>query len=566
MPLSAMIRMGLMAAMLAAVTLALPTESFAQPTGAPAAGAAASVPVQPPATCDGYVGLMHHMAGCIRDTIAQSADKFFDDVYPALRAAIAGILTLAVVVYGVMLSMGMVEKLGRDTFVLLLKIAAISFFVTSSPFTYTTIIGAMDGASAAVVSYTPPSGPADNAGSDYNQSVCMKNMIEAQGNADPSKPVITPWLAIDCLIDSVIGIKILPKAGGPAVGDEKWFNTALDSADPTKSSQGLARGLIFFFFSSLQTSILGAVLALVAFFFVYGLLWLIVRVFFGYIAGYMGVALLVILSPLFIPLILFRDTKQYFDKWVKLLIGFTMQPILMLVFVIFSITAVDFAAFSGNYSIVYRIAGDASRTTPFSLNEYLTKQRNASGGEDTSSPPCETCGPIVATKDKPLAAVKAAPKDADKDTKPPIESKDKGGVVDDLNYSACTDKNMKADKSGALKKFCDAQYTIRLQLKNIDWDKMAAARTPAVSADGGATPGQQIAREVLSAVFFCCMVVFILNGMLVVVTSIILDLVGDSVQSPDLNTAFGSGFGGKQGGGIAGILNRATAPLKRGGR
>lgn len=559
------IRMICFAAIVAAFAFVLPLDALATSAPTASAGPAASVPVQPASTCDGYVGLMHHMAGCIRDTITQSADIFFDEVYPALRTAIGGILTLAVVVYGVMLSMGMVEKLGRDTFVLLLKIAAISFFVTSSPFTYKTIIGAMDAAAGEVVSYTPPSGPADNAGSDYNQSVCMKNMIEAQAKTDPSKPIITPWLGIDCLIDSVIGIKILPKAGGPAVGDEKWFNTALDSADPTKSSQGLARGLIFFFFSSLQTSVLGAVLALVAFFFVYGLLWLIIRTFFGYIAGYMGVALLVILSPLFIPLILFRDTKQYFDKWVKLLVGFTMQPILMLVFVIFSITAVDFAAFSGNYSIVYRIAGDASRTTPFSLNDYLTTQRDESGQPDTSSPPCEKCGPIIATKDKPLAAVKTVPKEADKDTKVPIESKDIGGVVDDLNYSACTDKNMKADKSGALKKICDAQYTIRAQLKNIDWDKMAAARKPAVSVEGDAKPGEQIAREVLSAVFFCCMVVFILNGMLKVVTSIILDLVGDFGQTADLN-ALGSGPNGQQGGGISGIVSKATAQFSGGKR
>lgn len=568
----AVIWLGMCMAVVVMSSLALPLEAWAEAAASPAPAAA----IAPPSSCDGYVGLTHHIAGCIRDTISKSADRFFTRIYPAFESAIGAVLTLAVLIYGVMLSFGLVEKVGRDTFVLLLKIAAILFFVTNSPWVFKTVLGAMDAAAGAVVSYAPPSGAADNVGSDYSQSVCMKTMVEEQAKADKSKPIITPWLGIDCLIDSVIGIRIPPDATATAAGSQTWFNTTLENADPTKPNRGLTRGLAYFFYSSLQSSVLGVLLSIVGFFFIYGLLSLIVRTFFGYIAGYVGVAVIVILSPLFIPMVLFKETRQYFEKWARLLIGFSLQPVIMLVFVIFSLTAVDLAAFSGSYSIVYQIAGDASRTAPFSLNDYLTTQRDAAGNPDTSDPPCDTCGPIVATKDRSLAQVKAAPKEADIDTRAPVGSRDVGGVVDNIAFSACTPENIAADEANpetthALKRYCDAHYDIRLPLNNIDWDKLAAAHKPAFTApQAGTTQAQQAALQVFASVVFCCIVVFILNGVLAIVPAIALDLVGDIAQSPDINSIFSGTLGGSRSGqtnsaisGLAGRLSSLTGSAGR---
>lgn len=570
-----------MMACVAMAILATPREGVAQasptpPVSSPGTG------IEPPSACDGFVGVTHRLAGCIRITIDEGAQRFFDDVYPGLQRAIGGVLTLAIVIYGVMISYGLVEKVGRDTFVLLLKIAAVVYFVTSSPFMFRTIIGAMDGASAAVISYSPPSGSADNAGSDYNQSVCMQAMVAAQAASNGSlptgsnpRPVITPWLGIDCLIDSVIGIKILPASGNAApLGSGEWFNkTYADTKDETQGD-GPARGLLFFFFSSMQSSVTGGLLAVVGFFFVFGLLSLIVRAFFVYIAGYMGVALLVILSPLFLPMILFKETKQYFDKWAKMFIGFAMQPVIMLVFIIFSLTAVDLAAFSGNYSIVYQIAGDASRTAPFSLNKYLTVNRTAAGAEAAKDcTPSKDCLPIIGQKDRNLAAVTSTPRFADADAKIPIESRDLGGITDNLAYSKCTKSNLDAaEKQGGannpLKQFCDAQYNIRVTMKSIDWERLAAARTPAVT---NATPkqnetpeqaaGKQIARQVIASVFFCVMVVFVLNGLLAVVPRIISDLVGDALQSADLNSLFSGVQGSNQKNSFSSKIGEAIGKL-----
>ncbi len=489
------------------------------------------------ADCKEYAGLTHRIAGCLRKTLDSAAAEFFLQFSDLLTVAIGAALTLSMIVYGIMLAFGMVEKLGRDTFVLLMKMAAVITFVSNSQLIYDSILDAMDGASAAVISYTPPSSAAvDSTGTKIDQTTCIKKMLEDIKNADKSQPIIAPWLGVDCLLDTVIGIKKPLKSGDPSpVFDGSWFNTKLDNADPNKSNQGMSRALIFLFFSSMQTSIVGVVLAVIGFIFIMGLLSLVVRIFFIYIMGYMGIAFLVIISPLIIPLILFHQTKQYFDKWTKLLISIAIQPVIMLVFLVFTLTAVDLAAFSGKYSIMYRIAGDKSHEANFDLNKYLTVPRTTAGAEDTATPPAETSRGIIMEVKQEVVQVKA-----DNATPPPVDSKDVGSVAHNLVFSKCTKTNLDADKSGTLAKVCNTYYPISKEMNKIDWLLMAKARTPAVKMPDGSDPStdekrkQQMANEVLAACFFCAVVVFVMNGLVKMVPSVAHNLMGDMGQSPNI--------------------------------
>jgi type IV secretory pathway VirB6-like protein len=489
------------------------------------------------ADCKEYAGLTHRMAGCLRKTLDSAAAEFFLQFGDLLTVAIGGALTLAMIVYGIMLAFGMVEKLGRDTFILLMKMAAVITFASNSQLIYDTVIDAMDGASAAVISYTPPSSAVvDASGTKIDQTTCIKKMLEDIASADKSQPIIAPWLGVDCLLDTVIGIKKPLKAGDPApVFDGSWFNPKLDDANVAKSNQGMARALIFLFFSSMQTSIVGLVLAIIGFIFVMGLLALVVRIFFIYIMGYMGIAFLVIISPLIIPLILFHQTKQYFDKWTKLLISIAIQPVIMLVFLIFTLTAVDLAAFSGKYSIMYRIAGDASQAANFDLNRYLTVPRTAAGAEDKAVPPADTSKAIILKVSKEMAQIKG-----DNPTPPPVDSKDVGSVAHSLVFSKCTKTNIEADKSGVMAKVCATSYPVSAKLNSIDWLLMAKARTPAVKMPDGSDPAtdekrkQQMLNEVLAACFFCAVVVFVMNGLVNMVPNVAHNLMGDMGQSPNI--------------------------------
>lgn len=494
--------------------------------------------------CHSFIGLSNRIAGCLRQTIDGAAYTYFDRIYPMLQKTIVAFITLGVVIYGVMLSQGLVERVGRDTIILLFKIASVTVFTTSSPLLYENALGLMDAASTVVVSYAPPSGPADNSGTDFTQAKCMQNMIKMQDKAnaddpDHAKPVVGPWLGIDCLLDTVIGIK-MPKTPKDTYNDNMtWFNDTLVKQGGGDNT-GMSRTLMFLFFSGAQTSTVGLLFAIIGAIVIWGLLMLIIKAFFTYIAGYIGVALMMILSPLFIPLILFRHTQEYFNKWVKVVFSFAMQPIIMLVFITFSLAAIDFAAFSGTYSIMYSIAGKATQEPKFDLNYYLTVPRDSSGGEDTNAPPAATSKAIINNSPRTLAQIKA-----DNPTRAPSDVNDVGGLASGNLYSMCTADKIAADTTGTLKKVCAYQYPVSIITKSIDWDMMAKARAvkgPAVTLKGDAkNVGTQICREVLASAIFCAVVIFVMNGLMSIVPFMAYDLLGDFAQSPNIGAAEGGG-------------------------
>jgi type IV secretory pathway VirB6-like protein len=498
-------------------------------------------------------------------------NSILDFLYSAIMAA----MTLAVILYGVLLSFGMVEKLGRDTFVFLFKITAVIYLIGNSQLIFTTMTDLMDGAAEAVMSYVPPSGKVDaTADADFSKVHCLQNVATQRDDANNPMPQAAAWLGVDCMLDSIIGIKV--HQDPPPAFDAVFYNSTLDNADPAKSNPGMSRGLLNFFFSTMQSSVVGLVLAIVGAIFIWGTILLIIRAFFIYIMGYMGIAFLAIVSPLFIPMLLFKETKQYFDKWAKLMISFALQPVMMLVFIIFTLTAVDLAVFSGSYSIMYRIAGDTSRETKFDLNKYLTDTRNTNGDVST----CADCKPIVEEGLRSIAQIKAD-NQKNVDTKTEVQSTDSGGVADKLKYSKCTPELIEKDTTGALKKLCGFTYPVTLWLQDVHWDRMAAARiinnqqgvviptgyvkvkNAAGQEDDALTKGQILMREVLASCFFCVMVVFIMNGLLTIVPRIAGDMLGDALQTPDLSKAVSSGMN-TQGSGISQQLTGAIKSSARG--
>jgi hypothetical protein len=230
-----------------------------------------------------------------------------------------------------------------------------------------------------------------------------------------------------------------------------------------------------------------------------------------YIAGYIGIAFMIIISPLMIPLVLFQRTKEYFDKWVKLLISFSMQPVLMLLFISLTITAVDLALVSGDYSVMYRIAGDASRQSSFNINSYLTEK-----------------GAI--SKEAKLLFFSKTTTNTPKDE----NISQANSIISNLSTSSDCLEEVASTQSGEGKK-CAGNTATQMFRDSINWKKLAEARSPAVVPEADAKPEQQIAREVLAAAIFLGVVVFVMNRLMAVVPHVILDLVGDFGQTPSMN-------------------------------
>lgn len=477
--------------------------------GATALVAPATVSAASGTDCKQYPGLTNRVAQCIRATIDRTTKQYFKGFYKLLSRAITAFITLGVILYGVMAAAGAVERVGQDSIFLLMKIAFIGALTTNSDYMYREVIKAMDSAASAVISYTPGTGLADSANTDMSQISCIKNMRAG------------PWLGMDCILDTVIGIKQPSQAETSTVaGARDYYNKNFG-----EEQKGLSRGLLYVFFSGMQTSVIGAVFAFIGFIFLYGLVFLIIKTLFVYLAAYMGIAFLMILSPLFIPLVLLRSTKEYFDKWVKLVISLSLQPIIMLVFVSMTIAAVDLAAFSGNYSLMYRLAGDASKQKGFNINKYLEDKK------------------AIIDKAATLVEQKANSEEIGKG-KCPTGSILVSGLCESKCVQSIIDpKSPTFDRTIADQ--CAKSFPIERWHKSIDWKKLAEARNPPVTVSGGAkTIEDQLARECLSAAIFCGIVVFVMNGLIKIVPVVAYDLLGDFGQSPNLAQAVG-GFGRK---------------------
>lgn len=506
--------------------------------------AAPAMAQQPPAqpaqsemdqVCGDHVGVTNRIAGCVRDTVANVADRFFDQdtgFYSLVSKFIAGFLTLGMAIYGTMAAVGMLEKVGRDTLIFLVKISFIAYFTLNADVMYRYAVDGMDAMGSAVVQVTPLSGDADG-NEDFSDLTCYQAMKEASDTA--GKPISGPWVAMDCLIDTVFGIRMPTQAGNvnnfvQAGGGQEWFNKNLEG-------QGMQRGMLHFFFSGMKTSVVGLMLGILGFIFMWGLITMIIKALMTYIAGYIGITFMMIISPLFMPLMLFRETKQYFDKWVKLVISFALQPVLILLFISLSIAGVDLALYSGDYSVAYRIAGDASRQQGFNLNRYLTDN--------------EAINPAAMT---PLF-VKTS------DTITEVRKGEDG--VFPTQLSDCSREAMRSGTGDTEE--CAGNMPIQVFRDTIDWAKLAEIRTPAVTLEDGAErPEQQIAREVMAAVIFCGVVIFVMNRLMSVVPHILVDLVGDFGQTPNMFRAATGGWndvGNRAAGQAAGAVENAIASI-----
>lgn len=295
---------------------------------APLQPAFAQSPDLPPAidaqgrVCSTYPGVSGRIVHCIRDAVQRAVFAFMDKLYRYLKNAILAVVTLGVAVYGAMVAMGAVQKPAGDTWVVLLKIACILYFTANFPEIYTMLINAMEDLLSIVtrvVSLSSRSVSCPAAGNDI-------------------------WARVDCVLDKIIGITPATALTGGLLGALLAFMFTAKF------------GLAFFFF--------GAAIIL-------GVLVSVARAVFIFVNSYVGIAIVAIMAPLFVPMVLFRRTKVFFDKWLKILIGFLLQPVILFAYLAFMLSAFDVVVFSGNHSLFVTIAGEQARDPNFHIGHYL---------------------------------------------------------------------------------------------------------------------------------------------------------------------------------------------------
>lgn len=432
------------------------------------------------ADCSAYPGLTVRIVGCVRQTLDNAGALFFVQFYPLVANFVTAILTLGVIGFGVMMALGMVEKIGRDAMVILLKIAFVSYFVQNIDVAYDMILEMMDAMSDTMFTFATVHHP--------TTPVCLVSKTSV-------------WERLDCLVDTLVGIDV-----GNALG-------SAPSANPMVGGVGLARGLVAFFASALFSSVPGFIVGVIGLMFLYTMLIFMVRVLFTFLMAHIALMLLMFLAPLFLPLVIFRTTKQYFDTWVKFIINCALQPVIIVVFVSFAVAALDVVVFSGERSFVRVIAGDAAKANGFNLNSYL---------EQIGAYNTKTIGPEIIGDS------------SNQDAANTVNQKGVGGNV--LMTKCGLNLPSGGGVGGAVgaAQNCAKGWVVGLNVHSINWDIVAQKRTPQVAVITPKTPEASFMDELMSSAILVAVIVFIMNALMRVVPSIANDLNGSATQTLDL--------------------------------
>ena len=160
------------------------------------------------------------------------------------------------------------------------------------------------------------------------------------------------WHRADCIFDMVIGLSSAASNGGGGAQD------------------GLARGMMAFFYYNLQSGALGILVGLVGLYICFNLLMALLKASYTYIIALITLTFLFILGALFMPLIMFGYTFSLFERWVKMALAMIIQPLILFAYLNVLFVAFDVMLWSGTNSLMNTISGGQANSAGFNLHEY----------------------------------------------------------------------------------------------------------------------------------------------------------------------------------------------------
>lgn len=263
--------------------------------------------------------LTEYIVTCTKTVVLQAFLRFVVEFYTIMHEIIMAAMTLAVTLFGVLLITGMIEKSARDTFVGLFKFGCVLFFVRPDTVTQIFNMGmdAMDGLTDIVFQF-----------GKGGSARCYDNA--------------TLWDRVDCMLDLLIGIVKKGGAGGGAAGADV---------------QGISRGAMHFFMSNIAGSGIGALIGMLGFYVAYQMLMATIKSIHTYLAAIISLAFVLMLAPMFVPMIMFKVSRTYFDKWHRISTSFVLQPVILFGFLSLMLIALeDMLVGEDNPGAYYRVA------------------------------------------------------------------------------------------------------------------------------------------------------------------------------------------------------------------
>lgn len=274
---------------------------------------------------DNLVAGIDSSGDLLKDKNGNKKGSFLFVAQKRLKNTVTAALVLALVLFSIKAMSGGVQR-PQEMYMLILKFALVLYFTTgdtmSKYYGYLTTLS--NGLSEIVLKASSESKNICNyeAGKDYEYT--------RNGNKI-SYSYLAPWDRLDCRILFYLGA---PLSGiGSNISGGAALVTIIIGAAPVLLVAGSIIGIVL---AGGQILI-----ALVCIFMALLLTMVILWMCYVFILSLVALSVIVILSPLFIPMVLFQHTKTYFEGWVKELITYSLYPVILFAFLSFMFIACD---------------------------------------------------------------------------------------------------------------------------------------------------------------------------------------------------------------------------------
>lgn len=253
--------------------------------------------------CSEYGVLTGAIIPCIMYTVETTGKVYAEKFAAMMMPAVMAFLTLAITFFGLKLLQGE-GQIGPKALLFLLKIAFVVGFLQLMPSLIAPVHSIMRESSEILAGVLAKPG---------------KFSCDYAAYLKPGGELI--WAQMDCVVGKLFGFMV---------------------ADPTKEPNMLlaASGL-----GLLGGFLAGGTFGMFVFFALLGVLFtlfnFVVKTLLGYLNGFLIATLLIIISPLFLPLALLQPTAQYFDKWWKGIVAAMLMPVLITGYVVLALMLYD---------------------------------------------------------------------------------------------------------------------------------------------------------------------------------------------------------------------------------
>jgi hypothetical protein len=259
---------------------------------------------------------------------------------PYYLAIYAPLIMFATAIFGWKMATGGLRSLPKETFLFAVKLGAIVFFLAEFPAIHALVLRMVQGLAEI------PS----NALAGFSD-IC---------NFGPGVRKPNLWAQFDCLFGKLTGVTVAnPNPGSPV-------------------SAGLFMGMFGYILSYVFLPGWGAAIVMAGVSFIFALFGAALRAVNTYFMAIIAVSFLLLLAPIFVPMILFGATAARYESYLKTMIGYMLQPMILFLFMGIMMVALQFALFQGPGSL----CGIISNTNCFKPQFFTTQFVENSGGND----------------------------------------------------------------------------------------------------------------------------------------------------------------------------------------